>query len=99
MDMSEHVGKTVKVECLLREKLDTHYRFKYKMLLGDLFIEGIYWRDHTFVKYSKRWEKAKPGDTVQFTARVEPYRHDGRIKYGLRHVRNLKVFRAFGEAA
>lgn len=95
LNMAELVGTKVTVEALFREKLSTDWNFKFKILLGDVFVNGTYYRDHTFVKFSSRWDIAKTGDTIRFTAVVTSYMHKGKQKFGFRRVRNLEVFSGF----
>ena len=64
------------------------------ILLEDVFdsVTGELFRDHTWVKNSKRWNKIplKDGDRVRFQALEEEYiSNTSDEKIGLRHIRNV----------
>ena len=62
-----------------------------RVLLNDVFVNGTYLRDHTFMKHSKRWKSCKIGDTVTFTAELRNYVHKGVEKLGLGSSRFIVV--------
>jgi len=77
-------------------KIETHGFIKKWNIPSILLLdvkdeEGNLVRDHTWVKYSKRFKDFKLGDTVEFTARVEYYEKGNKTRKGLRHLRNLEL--------
>ena len=62
------------------------------VLLENVFEDEIEFRNHCWIKLTKRFEKMKlmKGDRIIFNARKEEYLSSEGPKIGLRHIRNLK---------
>jgi len=64
------------------------------VLLNDVIIDGEFFRDHVWVKNSKRFDRFKKDDQITFTAEFKEYLDSSNVnntKKGLRHIRFVKV--------
>ncbi len=63
------------------------------VLLDDVFVDDEFFRDHVWVRNSKRFERFKKGDNMTFTAEFKEYIDSSDInknKLGLRRIRYVK---------
>lgn len=60
------------------------------LLLTDVTAEGNVFRDHVWVKWSKRLSKFRFRDRIKFTAKQIEYLSSNGTNHGLSHLRNIK---------
>lgn len=72
------------------------YTFCGFTLFVEVYCDGKFFRDHCWVKFSKRLKKygLKKGDIISFSAKQEKYIDVNTLevsKIGLRHLRNISI--------
>jgi len=96
--MKNFIGKKVLVEAYF-DKVIRSFSGKFdqdRILLRRITVNGISFRDHTYIRMSKRWEREKleEDSNVIFNAFVDIYTNkaedENEEKFGLRHVRNMR---------
>ena len=61
--------------------------------LVDVYINGVFFRDHSFIKNTKRLKYFREYDKISFTALVNlyPNPHTNKMdKVGFKHIRNVR---------
>jgi len=64
------------------------------ILIQDVYLEGVFFRDHVWLRHNKRLDSFHPGDRITFTAKLKNYIDSSDInktKVGLRGIRNVQV--------
>ncbi|MDY0138260.1 MAG: hypothetical protein RBR50_01050 [Candidatus Izemoplasmatales bacterium] len=62
-----------------------------RALLQDVFVNGQYFRDHVWVRKSKRFKDIGSGTVINAFCTLVEYRGENEKKLGLRHLRGVKV--------
>ena len=78
---------SAKVERFITDRLGVD-----RVVLSNIYVDGKFFRDHAWIKSSKRFNRIKVGDV--FTATAEMYDYidvdtNKATKKGLRHFRNI----------
>ena len=64
-----------------------------RVVLSNIYVDGKFFRDHAWVKSSRRFKRLKAGDMFTATAEVYDYIDvdtNKATKKGLRHFRHIK---------
>ena len=73
-------------------KITTDKTMTKRIVLDGVVVDGRPFRDHAWIKWSKRFKNVKCGDTITATAEVREYLGgDLKPKLGLGHFRNVVV--------
>lgn len=62
-----------------------------RVLLQDIFVNGQYFRDHVWVRKSKRFKGISSGSVINAFGTLVEYRGEKGKKLGLRHLRAVKI--------
>ena len=64
------------------------------VVVENVLENNVFFRDHAWLKKSKRFNNYKKGDIISFEARKKKYLSSEGYKIGLRHIRNIqKIFK------
>jgi len=87
-------GSRVGVSASVVRLSDPQHLIGDYLLLKDIHINGKYWRDHSFVKRSRRLRLLNLGDSFNATCKIKHYldsENINNIKIGLTEFRNIKT--------
>ncbi len=88
------VGNSVQVRAMVEKIAVSRHSNSEVLLLKDIYVNGSYFRDHTFTKRTKRLNKLEEGDTFTATATLIEYHcsTSGKLdKLGLKSFRSVNI--------
>ncbi len=94
MDFSELVGSSVEVTATVEAIVMSRHSNSELVLLYDVYVNGSFFRDHTFVKKTKRLSVLNTGDKFGANATLIDYHcsSSGKLdKLGLKSFRSVYI--------
>ena len=92
IDFKELVGSRVGVVArVVRINRNDRVMVDY-VLIKAVYVNGKFFRDHNFIKYSRRLKGIKKGDIISFTSKLEEYIDSENItkkKIGFKSIRSV----------
>jgi len=89
-------GSRVEVSANVVRLSDPQHLIGEYLLLKDIYINDEYWRDHAFVKRSRRLRLLNLGDFFNATCKIKHYldsENINKIKIGLTEFRNITALK------
>ena len=96
VDLDELVGSSVKVTAIVETIVMSKHSNSELVLLYDVYVNGSYFRDHTFVKKTKRLSVLNTGDKFGANATLIDYHcsTSGKLdKLGLKSFRSVYIIK------
>jgi len=94
MDFEKLLGSSVEVSAVI-ENITLNKNTNNEMIvLANVHVNGEYFRDHSWIKMTKRLSKVSIGDKISATATLINYIDSSSIKnskYGLKSFRNVQI--------
>ena len=93
MDFRELVGSNIHITALVKKIVVDRTSNVEMILLNDVYINGEYFRNHAWVKMTKRLSSVSAGVNISASAKlIEYFGCDGKgDKLGFRSIRSVKI--------
>lgn len=92
MDFNSLVDSKVQVAAKVQNIINSDRNGVTRIVLCDVYVNGSYFRDHTWIKSTKRLDKLSAGDKFTATAILHKYPSvNNSDKFGLKTIRSVKV--------
>ena len=94
IDFKALVGTSVQVEFTVEKIVVSGHSGDEMILVNDVYVNGEFFRDHSWIKMTKRLSVVSAGDKVSSTAILMDYfdtNTNKKYKVGFRSFRNVKI--------
>ncbi len=94
MDFKSLVNQRVEISARVQSIGTTSSSNVDMVVLGKVYINGVFFRDHSYIKMTKRLKDIRVGDNITATAKLIEYISvdtNKKDKLGFRTLRNVQV--------